>query len=196
MLPEPELEMGPGSSSYELKAIADDSGQAIPPADNDDPWEEPEPPPSFNGNGHGLLGLAPASSPDVEASWEKAVPRGASGAFREDPWYSRVLQLWGIMFLVWAALIVGRCVFIQFGAGGGATNSTDVVSSIVSVMLLVPGAAGLFLLVDLGRYIRGLRPGPQGNPKAAPDLARPEPLGYRPGRVWNRLFHGAFSARP
>jgi hypothetical protein len=53
------------------------------------------------------------------------------------------------------------------------------------VVLLVPGAAGLFLLVDLGRYIRGLRPaGNPGTPTAVAAGGSPTPLPAIPRRSW------------
>ena len=74
----------------------------------------------------------------------------------KDPWYSRVLQAWGIFFLLWGVAILGRSVYHLVTADHFATAGRDIFWSVVSALLLVPGSAGLFLLVDLGRYIRNL----------------------------------------
>ncbi len=196
ILARPELEIDPGSSAYELKAITEDFGELAPAGAHPEPWDKDEEVLPLNGSGSHARDLAADSSATTPA-WEthsagRAVLMPASG----EPWYSRVLQIWGIMFLLWAGLILARSLFLLFSAENGPLNGSDVLSSVVSVMLLVPGAAGLFLLADLGRYLRGLRSFPTRGSKAAATPARPGPLSYRPGRAWNRLLQAAFAARP
>jgi len=103
-----------------------------------------------------------------------------------------MLQVWGVVFLIWAAMIVARSVFLPFVPGSGPTNPWDAVSSVVSVLLLVPGAAALFLLVDLGRYIRGLRP---QVPRFASKRSSPAGTDSMTWRSWTRPFPSARSAR-
>ncbi len=170
MFAESELDADPGSSSYELKAVTDDLGQAHSVADSRDPWENDEEAIPFNGSGDARVDPARSSLVTAAAPWETPAPSLAvSDAAGAEPWYSRVLQVWGIVFLIWAAMIVARSLFLQFVPGSGPTSRSDAVSSVVSVLLLVPGAAAFFLLVDLGRYIRGLRP-PTSREASAPPL--------------------------
>ena len=173
MLAESELDTDPGSSSYELKAITETHSVA----DSRDPWENDEEAIPFNGSGDARVDPARSSLSTAAAPWETPAPSlavwDAAGA---EPWYSRVLQLWGIVFLIWAAMIVARSLFLQFVPGSGPTSRSDAVSSVVSVLLLVPGAAALFLLVDLGRYIRGLRPPTSREASAPSTSAKPVSL--------------------
>jgi hypothetical protein len=74
-----------------------------------------------------------------------------------DPWYSRVLEAWGVFFLVWATIIVVRSLLFLVAGTDGSAAGNEIGSAVFSVLLLVTGAAGLFLLVDVGRYIRDLR---------------------------------------
>ncbi len=192
MLAESNSVTGPGSSSYELKAITETHSVA----DSRDPWENAEEAIPFNGSGDARVDPARSSLSTAAAPWETPAPspavRDAAGA---EPWYSRVLQLWGIVFLIWAAMIVARSLFLQFVPGSGPTSRSDAVSSVVSVLLLVPGAAALFLLVDLGRYIRGLRPPTSREASAPSTSAKPVSLTVRPGRSWSRPFQATPSVR-
>jgi len=99
------------------------------------------------------------------------------------------------VFLIWAALIVARGLFLQFIPGREPTSRFDAVSSVVSVLLLVPGAAFLFLLVDLGRYLRGLRPPAPRMVRTRSSAARTVAQSLPPSRFWSRLFQAASSAR-
>ncbi len=90
---------------------------------------------------------------------------------------------------------LARSVFLQIVPGSGLTSRSDAVSSVVSVLLLVPGAAFLFLLVDLGRYLRGLRPPAPRVVRATSSAARKVAQSLPPSRFWSRLFHAAPSAR-
>ncbi|MGA8350576.1 MAG: hypothetical protein WB773_22485, partial [Isosphaeraceae bacterium] len=154
MLAESKSVTGPGSSSYELKAITETHSVA----DSRDPWEYAEEAIPFNGSGDARVDPARSSLVTAAAPWETpALSLAVSDAAGAEPWYSRVLQVWGILFLIWATMIVARGLFPQFVPASGPTSHPDAVSNVVSVLLLVPGAAALFLLVDLGRYIRGLR---------------------------------------
>src|SRR5271157_352322 len=196
MLAEPEPDSGPGSSSYELKAITEDLGQPHSAADRRDPWGEDQEAVPFNGNGDPRVDPARSSFSTAAAVLEVPAPSLAvSEAAWAEPWYSRVLQVWGIVFLIWAAMIVARSLFLQFVPGSGPTSRSDAVSSVVSVLLLVPGAAALFLLVDLGRYIRGLRPPPPRKARTTSSSARTVSQSLPPSRFWNRLFQAAPSAR-
>jgi len=197
MVAESGPEPGPGSSSYELKAITEENGHAPPAADTHDPWQGDEEPDPFDDAG--LIDPARGAYPTATRPVKTSVPALADSKSSEvraaEPWYSRVLQVWGIVFLIWAAMIVARSLFPQFVPVNGAPGGSDVVSSAVSVLLLVPGAAALFLLVDLGRYIRGLRP---PDPRTASETASPVravSMRPRPWRSWSRPFHAAPSAR-
>jgi hypothetical protein len=159
----------PGSSSYELKAITDDFSSGQQTDDGDHRWTERESVSlsaeadrdlhrdsgSVSANGHRSLGIAARTPASLDANL---------GTKSGDPWYSRVLQAWGVLFLIWALLIVVYSLPSLIARGAGVFASPDTVSAVVSVLLLVPGAAGLFLLVDLGRFIRGLRQ-PSAQPK-------------------------------
>jgi len=196
MLAESELDTGPGSSSYELKAITEDLEQPQPPVNRRDPWGDDPGAVAYNGNGVDRVDPARSGFSTAAAPWktpETSLP--VPEAARAEPWYSRVLQVWGIVFLIWAAMIVARALYLQFVPGSGPTSRSDAVSSVVSVMLLVPGAAALFLLVELGRYIRGLRPPPPRMVRTTSSTARRVSQSLPPSRFWNRLFQAAFSAR-
>jgi hypothetical protein len=98
-----------------------------------------------------------------------------------EPWYSRVLEAWGVFFLIWATIIVVRSLFFLLARTDGQAAGAEIVSSVFSVLLLVPGAAGLFLLVDVGRYIRDLRIHIPAAGVAQPDKRATTPLSVR---VW------------
>ena len=174
LLVESEPDDGPGSSSYELKAITDGLGRTDPAADRRDPWGDNQAAVPFNGSGDAPLDPARSSFLTAAAPRETPAPALAvpmtAGA---EPWYSRVLEAWGIVFLIWAAMIVARGLFLQFVPASGPTGRSDAVSSLISVLLLVPGAGGLFLLADLGRYIRGLGPPPASKERTTSSLERP-----------------------
>src|SRR5271157_2145984 len=99
MLAEPEPDSGPGSSSYELKAITEDLEQPQPVADRRDPWgDDPGAIPS-NGSGDDRVDPARSSISTAAAPWETPAPSlSVLEAARAEPWYSRVLQVWGIVF--------------------------------------------------------------------------------------------------
>jgi hypothetical protein len=169
---------GPGSSSYELRAISDDD------EDTRDGHSD-----EFNAEirraGSNLLALpGPASSDFPEAPTQAAgtsFPAALQPVVESegtDPWYAPILQLWGIVLMVWAALVLGRDLPALFLPSERATSNGQVVWTVISVLLLVAGAAGLFVAVDFGRSLRaGLK----------------SPVS-RPGR-WRRLFPLALTAR-
>jgi hypothetical protein len=149
------------SSSYELKAITDDFGLLKETEDLDDDWPDQERDPyrraaaklieaSSQTLAPDALPVAPAS---VMPAYQQPVPLGSA----IDPWYSRVLEAWGVFLLIWATIIVVRSLLSLLARTDGQAAGNDIVSAVFSVLLLVPGAAGLFLLVDVGRYIRDLR---------------------------------------
>jgi hypothetical protein len=152
----------PSSSSYELKAITDDFGLTHQPGDPRDPWLDHEDGDSYRRAVDELIkASATGSSPDALTS----VADSPSTSYVEsgphhsaiDPWYSRVLEAWGVFFLIWASVISVRSLFSLLAPGASSPLSRDLVSAVFSVLLLVPGAACIFLLVDVGRYIRDLR---------------------------------------
>lgn len=196
MLAESEPQGGADASSYELKAITDDLGQQGPAANRRDTWEDEQDEGAFNESGDVRVDPIRSPSSTVAGPWETPAPTIAvSEAVGVEPWYSRVLQAWGVVFLVWAAMIVARALFLEFFSGSEPMSRSEPVSSVVSVLLLVPGAAALFLLVDLGRYIRGLRPSSPTNASTTSPSASPFSLKLRPSRSWSRLFQAASSAR-
>jgi hypothetical protein len=172
----------PGSSSYELKAITEDLATATEASEGGDPWGDQEDEVLLGGDARSFPKVAgiPAPAPGITPLPRLHLASGlVHGA--KDPWYSRVLQAWGIFFLIWALVILGRSVHSLLTAADFTTGGREILSSVVSILLLVPGSAGLFLLVDLGRYIRGLsRQSPE-----AEDVAD-EPFGEpaTPLRTW------------
>jgi hypothetical protein len=61
---------------------------------------------------------------------------------------------WGIVLLIWASIIAVRHLRLMLFPGDGLPNGSEVITSVVAVLLLVLEAAGLFLLIDLGQYMR------------------------------------------
>jgi hypothetical protein len=172
----------PGSSFYELKAITADADADVAPSDVKDSWDEEADEAPADGEPGPAPGVATTNVP-IPATIATLRLRMASllVAGPADPWYSRVLQGWGIFFLVWALLIVVRSVHGLLTVTDVAAQGREMLSSVVSVLLLVPGSAGLFVLVDLGRYIRRLARGPAAIEAAS---ARPSgEAGDRP-RPW------------
>jgi hypothetical protein len=172
----------PASSSYELKAITGDfpdragrePAAAVWDADDDVDFLEPDPAASVSrtaANSHSPVGARlPAPAGDGSS------PRPTVSAGIMDPWYSQVLQVWGIVFLAWAAILLVRSLYVMVAPTQGHPSwEANIIPTVVAVLLLVPGAAGLFLLVDLGRYIRSLRPSPSGRSAGLTDS--------RPGRI-------------
>jgi hypothetical protein len=195
MLAESEPHGGPGSSSYELKAISDDLAQPDPATNQSDPWGDEHSGVSLNWSGGNGADPARSAFPAAAVPWETTTPAlDVTEPGREEPWYSRILQVWGIVFLIWAAMIVTHSVLLLLLPGSGATSRIDVVPSVVSVLLLVPGAAAIFLLVDLGRSIRGLQAQPPRTVK--PTSSAERPVSLRVGsRSWNRVLQAASSVR-
>jgi hypothetical protein len=174
----------PGSSSYELKAITADADTELEAGDIKEPWEEEKEDAPAKGEARRLSGVSMTAVP-IPGTIASIRLRLASvfAAGPADPWYSRVLQAWGIFFLAWALLILVRSVHSLLTVPDLAAEGRDILSSVVSVLLLVPGAAGLFLLVDLGRYIRrlsrgstGLEDAPVKPPAEAAGRQRPWPM--------------------
>lgn len=148
----------PGASSYELKAIAEELGTGVETRGGQDPWAEGSDP----WDEHDDVVPAPSKedAPPVRASVLTHLLRLGTVARREpglvDPWYARILQAWGIFFLLWAAGIVGANLLYLAKAESIAIAGRETIWSVLSVLLLVPGAAGVFLLVDAGRLVRSL----------------------------------------
>jgi hypothetical protein len=149
------------SSSYELKAITDDFGLMKESEDTDDQWPDQGQDPYRRA----AAKLIRASSQTIAPEALHAAPASVAPAYLQpvplgsaiDPWYSRVLEAWGVFFLIWATIIVVRSFLLLLARTDGQGAGNEVVSAVFSVLLLVSGAAGLFLLVDVGRYIRDLR---------------------------------------
>jgi hypothetical protein len=192
---ESEPHGGPGSSSYELKAITDDLAQPDPATSHSDPWGDEQPAVSFNGSGGNGVDPARSAFPAAAVPFDATSPSlDVSEPGREEPWYSRILQVWGIVFLMWAGMIVTHSVLLLLLPGSGTTSRIDVVPSVVSVLLLVPGAATLFLLVELGRYIRGLQAQPPRTMRTTSSSKNPVSLRMR-SRSWNRILQAAAPVR-
>jgi hypothetical protein len=190
--PEDRDVFDPASSSYELKAIPDeDRGQPLT-AGTADPRNEASQVP----NSSAVVPAAPAEIPLRGLVGQGTSVVETSAARPEDPWYALVLQVWGAVFLAWAGILMVRSVFLMVSAPADSASRADLIPTIVALLLLVPGAAGVFVLVDLGRYIRGLGPVGFDRPRAED---RPVPsLPLAPRRFW-RSRHAAFrflSARP
>jgi hypothetical protein len=151
----------PSSSSYELKAITDDFGLMKEVEDLDDEWPDEQHDP-YRRAAAKLIhassqAVEPEALPTTPASLTPAFPQPTPPGSAMDPWYSRVLEAWGVFLLIWAAIIVVRSLFTLLSRTDGQAVGNEIVSAVFSVLLLVPGAAGLFLLVDVGRYVRDLR---------------------------------------
>ncbi len=152
----------PGSSSYELRAISDDQLDLIAtvPDDELDPdMEDGEGlDASRPSNGHvsGLPDPGGRRPLDATRNGEShgLMPSEAAG----DPWYTFVLQIWGVVFLAWAGILLLRSLYLMFAGSPSSGDHGDVLATVIAALILVPGSAGLFLLVDLGRYVRGLHP--------------------------------------
>lgn len=109
-------------------------------------------------------------------------------------WYERLLQIWGVVLLLWAALILGRDLLRTRLSGQGAEGNGDLVSTVISVLILVAGAAGLFLVLEFGRSLRaGVRP--SGISSQAPQTAFQHALGARLKESWHRPAHTAQPVR-
>jgi hypothetical protein len=184
----------PASSSYELKAITDDvpdragreSAAAVWDADDDLDILEPAPAASVR--------RTAANSQSPDGAWLPAAPGDGSSpvptvtAGIMDPWYSQVLQVWGIVFLAWAAILLVRSLYVMVAPTEGHPSwEANIIPTVIAVLLLVPGAAGLFLLVDLGRYIRSLRPSPSGL-SAGLGGSRPGRVDLTLRRFWRKRF--------
>jgi hypothetical protein len=152
----------PSASNYELKAITDANGlhdEGLTGLDRWDGHEDDEP--------RSLAIRDPArtewtaSSGGVESVRTPAVERGRPDAAFDsgfiEPWYSQILVGWAMMLLVWAGLIAARSLYRLIIVEYTLARAYDVVLAVVAVLLLVMGAAGLLLLVDVGRQIRGAR---------------------------------------
>src|SRR6516165_1522538 len=74
MLAGSEHQGGPGSSSYELKAITDDFAQSDPVTNHPDPWDDEQAAAPFHGNGDQVVEAARGAFPTATAPWEKATP--------------------------------------------------------------------------------------------------------------------------
>jgi len=165
-VPRAALESDPSSSAYELKAITEDFGTESEWDSPEDLWDDfasKRPTPTNERIALRVSNSTQASHPAVSshspANLQPTPPPGTT-----DPWYSRVLQVWAIVLLLWAAVILGRSLYLMFIAGSNRPEgSADLITTVVSVLLLVPGAAALFLLVDFGRYIRDLRSPARGS---------------------------------
>jgi hypothetical protein len=161
-----------------LKAITSDADAELATSEIKDPWGEEADEAPGEGEAGRLPGVAISAVPMPGAIASRRLRLASLFVARPtEPWYSRVLQAWGIFFLIWALLILVRSVHSLLTVGDIAAEGRDILSSVVSVLLLVPGSAGLFLLVDLGCYIRRLSRGP-----TAFEEASARPAGEAAGR--------------
>ena len=167
----------PGSSSYELRAITDDIGAGSGVVDTD----------SLAGT---IGSEAARAGDDLLDRPENAVSglreiTPSPGSAVVDPWYSRLLQLWGIVLLIWAALILGRDLRRVTPSVGGSQATGHLLSTVIAVLLLVAGAAGLFMAVDFGRSLRaGVRPAASSQGPSRPAFSHPISMRFR--RFWHR----------
>jgi len=157
--------LSPSSSSYELEAMGGEDSRAVnlgavpaltsegpKPGGSSIPWraqridaaaveQPPTPQPS---------GRPPAANhEDLD---------NAGKSLGNNPWYARVLEVWGVLLLLWAFWIMLRSL-VSGGAStapNGSSRGRELVFSALAVSLLAPGAGSLFLLGDLGRYVRRL----------------------------------------
>jgi hypothetical protein len=148
---------GPGSSSYEHEAITEDFGPGRDRGEADGPGDGSDHDPLLAGppdrNGHPFQSrravAAPRSIPPAPAQPRPGVARPGQG-----PWYGRLLDGWAILLLIWALLIVARTLRLLLDPGAGPVNAAETIPSVVAALRLAGGAAGLFLVVDLGRSMR------------------------------------------
>jgi hypothetical protein len=149
------------SSSYELKAITDDFGLMKEAEDPEDEWPDRDHDPYRRAAAKLIEASRQARAPEALPAGPRSLPQACQQPMALgsaiDPWYSRVLEAWGVFLLIWAAIIVGRSLLSLLARTDGQAAGNEIVSAVFSVSLLVPGAAGLFLLVDVGRYVRDLR---------------------------------------
>jgi hypothetical protein len=149
--------LGPGSSSYEHAAITEDFGPAWDRGEAAGLWNDGEDDPPRTGppardehpGKSRRADAAPRSVPPAPAQPRPGVARPGQG-----PWYGRLLDGWAILLLIWALLIVARALLILQVPGAGPPDAVEAIPSVVAALRLVGGAAGLFLLADLGRNMR------------------------------------------
>jgi hypothetical protein len=192
-----------GSSSYELRAIFDDgqtddeafaaeppAGEIVKDGDVNPLLEQERPVPPVPPPSEFIERATTPSGPPAVVGGEPARDHRV-----KDPWHSRLLQVWGVVLLAWAAFILSRDLLLRTNLQGrDSPGSGLLVAKVVSVLLLVAGAAGLFLAVDYGRTLRaGIRqPGAHAG-RSRPAL--PRALGQRLRQSWYRTAHTAQPAR-
>jgi hypothetical protein len=149
--------LGPGSSSYEQEAITEDfgpardRGEAAGPGDDgdDDPLRAGPPDRDEHPDTSRRAVAAPRSIPPAPTQPRPGMARPGQG-----PWYGRLLDGWAILLLIWAPMIVARALLILLVPGAGPPDAAEAIPAVVAALRLVGGAAGLFLLADLGRNLR------------------------------------------
>ena len=190
----------PSSSSYELPAIDDDGRTQIGAFAAEDLAGErdreridrresgmellEQPVPLSTDTAH-RAETARAPSPAVDAA-------RALGARAGEPWQMRLLQLWGIILLLWAAFIVARDLLSMTPESQASSPGGRLTQAVLSVLLLVAGAAGLFLAVEYGRSLCAGRRIPR---ECASQLRPAFPLGIR-NRLRQSLRPGQRKAEP
>jgi hypothetical protein len=180
-------EQNPGSSFYVLQAITEENWEPAR-AEGSSGIREVEHPEQSNrdSSAPAALGDAPLSDPAAAGAGARAV----APARTRDPWYARVLQGWGVVLLVWAGLLLFRNLSRILAGAGDSARDAELIPTVLAVLLLVPSAAGLFLLVDLGRFIRGMRPLGSNLP-SPPEVPSGSAVRLVPRRFW-RHRTGAF----
>jgi hypothetical protein len=153
----------PSSSSYEIKAVTDDLGDSSSNGSAGYSWGDLQDDGQFEEIvQHWPVAARANASRRPESLEDEAVERSTTGRKptrdATEPWHWRVLQGWGVFFLAWATLIAACSLYNTLFPVTPPGFRTELITAVISVLLLVPGAAGLFLLVDLARYIRGLSP--------------------------------------
>jgi hypothetical protein len=190
-----------GSSSYELKAITDDFGAATGVVHASHLWGDRL---DHDYDDHDELAtpslkqLPGAASSSVAPAGSQLSRFGADATHNSrmrEPWYARVLQIWGIALLLWALLIMARSLLPMLLFGDGPRQSSEVISAVIPVLLLVPGAAALFLVVDFRRFMRRrFQAGDTHEQSSRP--TGPTTLNLRTRRLWQRPLRTAPSVRP
>lgn len=71
-----------------------------------------------------------------------------------ETWYPHLLRVWGIVLLGWAAVILGRDLLSMAFSGGERQGGGQLISDVIAVLLLVAGAAGLFVVIEFSRSLR------------------------------------------
>jgi hypothetical protein len=93
------------------------------------------------------------------------------------------------LLLIWAGLIVVQSLYRLRLAESSVASGSEVITAVISVLLLTAGAGGLFWLVDMGRQLRTSR--------SHSDLAGESPpsrTGFLANAAGKRLWQASLGA--